>query len=140
LILAALAADTVWILPKEVSNLIQWTDTAVCIVLLTDFLVRLYCAESKRAFMKWGWIDLVASIPSIDVLRWGRVVRVLTALLFLGKRDEKAMDTKEILARDTVEQDFALKRRLFLCEHGYENRIVTLDRPDALLPEDMPIT
>jgi len=29
-----------------------------------------------------------------------------------------------LVSRDTVEQDFALKRQLFLCEQGYEYRIV----------------
>lgn len=38
-----------------------------------------------------------------------------------------------IVSRDTVEQDFALNRQLFLCEQGYEYRIVTLERPDAEL-------
>jgi superfamily II DNA or RNA helicase len=39
-----------------------------------------------------------------------------------------------IVSRDTVEQDFALKRQLFLCEQGYEYRIITLDHPDDSLP------
>lgn len=82
-ILVALAADTIWALPREVSTLIQWTDTAVCVVLWVDFLARLRRAESKRAFLKWGWIDLVASIPNVDLLRWGRLVRVLRVIRLL---------------------------------------------------------
>lgn len=82
-ILCALAADTVFDLPPEVSRLIQAVDTAVCVVLLTDFCARFYRAESKRAFMKWGWIDLVASIPNLDVFRWGRLVRVLRVIRLL---------------------------------------------------------
>ena len=39
-----------------------------------------------------------------------------------------------IVSHDTVEQDFALNRQLFLCEQGYEYHIVNLDRPDSLLP------
>jgi DNA excision repair protein ERCC-3 len=32
-----------------------------------------------------------------------------------------------LVSRDTVEQDFALKRQLFLCEQGYQYRIVNAD-------------
>jgi voltage-gated potassium channel len=27
--------------------------------------------------MRWGWIDLISSIPAVDFLRWGRLVRVV---------------------------------------------------------------
>ena len=39
-----------------------------------------------------------------------------------------------IISRDTNEQDFAMNRQRFLCEQGYQYRILTLDRPDSLLP------
>jgi voltage-gated potassium channel len=83
LVLAALAADTLLDLPPEVSRIIQTADTIVCGVLLVDFLIRLRHAESKLAFMKWGWIDLLACIPNVDALRWGRLVRVLRVLRLL---------------------------------------------------------
>jgi hypothetical protein len=82
-LLCALAADTMFELPPEVRGVIQAADTVICVVLLTDFFVRLYRAESKSGFMKWGWIDLIASIPNLDVLRWGRLVRVLRVIRLL---------------------------------------------------------
>jgi voltage-gated potassium channel len=82
-VLCALAVDTVFDLPPEVRGVIQGTDTAICMILLADFFVRLYRAESKLAFLKWGWIDLIASIPNLDVLRWGRLVRVLRVIRLL---------------------------------------------------------
>jgi DNA excision repair protein ERCC-3 len=36
-----------------------------------------------------------------------------------------------LVSRDTVEQDFALKRQLFLCEQGYEYRIVEGEEVDG---------
>jgi voltage-gated potassium channel len=30
--------------------------------------------------MKWGWIDLLASIPEVEALRWGRLFRVFRVL------------------------------------------------------------
>ena len=79
-VLAALVADTLFTLPRELSRLIGIIDTAACVVFLTDFFVRLYRADAKLAFLKWGWVDFIASIPSLGFLRWGRLVRVLRLL------------------------------------------------------------
>ncbi len=63
-----------------------------------------------------------------EAQRLGRILR--------PKPGENQAHFYSIVSRDTVEQDFALKRQLFLCEQGYEYRIITLDRPDAPLPEE----
>jgi len=42
-----------------------------------DFCIRFYHAESKLKFMKWGWIDLISSIPMFDFLRVGRLFRLI---------------------------------------------------------------
>ncbi len=39
-----------------------------------------------------------------------------------------------LVSRDTVEQDFALKRQLFLCEQGYAYNILDGDEVDARIP------
>jgi voltage-gated potassium channel len=83
LVLLALVADTVLILPKEVSGLIHIFDTFACAVFFVDFCVRFYQAESKLAFLKWGWIDFIACVPNLEVLRWGRLVRVLRVIRLL---------------------------------------------------------
>ena len=36
-----------------------------------------------------------------------------------------------VVTRDTVEQDFGLKRQLFLCEQGYSYSIVDVEEMDA---------
>jgi voltage-gated potassium channel len=82
-ILLALVADTVLALPKETSDLIHIADTFACAVFFVDFCVRLCQAESKRAFMKWGWIDLLACIPNLELFRFGRLVRVLRVIRLL---------------------------------------------------------
>jgi len=82
-VLGALAADTIFKLPKEISDLLQTFDTLVCVLLITDFGIRFYKAQSKLVFLKWGWIDLVASIPNLPVLRVGRLVRILRIIRLL---------------------------------------------------------
>jgi len=93
LVLGSLVADTLLALPKEISNLIHMVDTLACAVFFGDFCVRLYRAESKLGYMKWGWIDLIACVPNLEVLRWGRMVRVLRIIRLLrGIRSvQKAM-------------------------------------------------
>ena len=83
LVLAALAADTFLSLPPEISRVLHLVDTLVCGVFFIDFVIRFRAAPSKSAFMKWGWIDLLASIPVVENLRWGRAVRVLRVLRLL---------------------------------------------------------
>ena len=82
-VLGALVADTFFHLPPEISRILQLVDTLVCVVFLFDFAFRFYRAKSKRAFMKWGWIDLLASVPSVSALRWGRAIRLLRILRLL---------------------------------------------------------
>jgi voltage-gated potassium channel len=82
-VLGALVVDTIFKLPKEISDLLQTFDTLVCVFLITDFGIRFYKAQSKLAFLKWGWIDLVASIPNLPILRVGRLVRILRIIRLL---------------------------------------------------------
>ena len=82
-VLGALGVDTVFKLPKDITDILQTLDTLVCILLLVDFGIRLKRAESKLAFLKWGWIDLVASIPNVPFLRIGRLVRILRVIRLL---------------------------------------------------------
>jgi voltage-gated potassium channel len=81
--LGAIAVDAFVTLPPEISKILQGVDLVACMVFLLDFIVRFRRAESKLGFMKWGWIDLLASIPNIDVLRLGRFTRVLRVLRVL---------------------------------------------------------
>ena len=87
IVLGALVADTAFPLPAAVSGVLQEIDTLVCLVFLGDFAFRFHRAKSKLAFMRWGWIDLLASIPNpsggipyLNHLRWGRLVRLFRIL------------------------------------------------------------
>ena len=82
-VLGALFAKTVWALPPEVVRLLDWSDNAICVVFLGDFVHHLLTAPDRKAYLKWGWIDLVSSIPTLDALRWGRAVRLLRILRVL---------------------------------------------------------
>jgi voltage-gated potassium channel len=82
-VLIALLVDTIMVLPPETSLLLEYIDNAICIFFLFDFCLRFYKAPSKLAFLKWGWIDLLSSVPSVPALRAGRMIRIVRLLRIL---------------------------------------------------------
>ena len=82
-VLSALVAETFFITDPEIRKALQYIDFSICLIFLCDFFYNLYKAESRLGYMKWGWLDLISSIPMIDPLRWGRLARVVRILRFL---------------------------------------------------------
>jgi voltage-gated potassium channel len=63
-------------LTLQVQTLLGYIDLFVCTIFMTDFFVNLHRAPSKAAFLRWGWIDFISSIPFISSLRIGRLARI----------------------------------------------------------------
>ena len=82
-VLLALLIDTFFNLPDELSKLLGIIDNLICILFIFDFFVRFFKANNKLDFLKWGWIDLISSIPTIAVLRYGRFVRLIRLVRLL---------------------------------------------------------
>ena len=76
-VLGALIVDSVYVLPKETSLLLNYIDNAICAFFFIEFCIRFRKAENKLKFMRWGWIDLISCIPMIDALRAGRLLRLI---------------------------------------------------------------
>jgi len=79
-VLGALALDTFTTLDEEISKLINYFDYLICAVFFFEFWYRLFTAENKWAYLKWGWIDLLSSIPMIDAFRTARLVRIIRVI------------------------------------------------------------
>jgi len=94
-------------------------------------LITGYTSQKKRDSLYEDFKDGKIGVPAISKVR---NVAIQISGTF-GSRQEKAQRLGRILrpkpgetqvylysrvTRDTVEQDFALKRQLFLCEQGYE--------------------
>jgi len=79
-VLLALLLDTFFELSAETSDLIQKQDFLICALFLVEFIVRFMRAENKLKFMRWGWVDLLASVPAVDILRAGRLLRIIRLL------------------------------------------------------------
>lgn len=76
-VLIALFVQSVFSLTPETNAFLDRIDFYICLVFLADFFVRLFRAPSKLAFLKWGWVDFVSSIPMLEMFRIGRVVRII---------------------------------------------------------------
>jgi voltage-gated potassium channel len=91
LALGALAAETIGALDPSTREILEYADTVVCTMFFVDFCVQLARAPNRWGyFVRWGWIDLLSSVPMIDALRVGRAARALRVLRVLrGVRSTK---------------------------------------------------
>lgn len=76
-VLISLLISSFITLPDQISILLQYIDNLICIIFLIDFFIRFKNSADKLSFMKWGWVDLIASIPTIEYLRAGRILRLI---------------------------------------------------------------
>jgi voltage-gated potassium channel len=81
--LIALAFSTFLNLSPELERLLNYIDLLVCLLFLLDFFINFIQSENKLSFMKWGWIDLISSIPAVDIARPGRIVRLIRLIRLL---------------------------------------------------------
>lgn len=89
-VLLALGAKWLFPLDPSVVQVLDYFDTAVCVAFLIDFCLQFAKAESKLQYMKWGWLDLLSSIPAVGPLRWGRLARVVRIVhLLRGAKSAK---------------------------------------------------
>lgn len=99
--LAMLAVDTLFQLDPRTHEIIAWLDNAVCLLFFLDFVVTFWRAERKAEyFFRWGWLDLLSSIPMVDELRWGRLARIFRIFRILrGLRSAKLLSELVVLRR-----------------------------------------
>ncbi|MDX2127777.1 MAG: ion transporter [Chloroherpetonaceae bacterium] len=76
-LIGALVLDTFYTLDPEVSKVIHVFDLIICAIFFAEFCYRLISAESKLEYLKWGWLDLLSSIPMVEELRGARIFRLI---------------------------------------------------------------
>ncbi len=62
------------------------SDIVLSIIFLADSLRSLLSAPDKLAYLKWGWLDFLGSVPTVQPLRLARLARFLRALRVLRTR------------------------------------------------------
>lgn len=89
-VLLALAAETFLSLSESTNAILDQIDDGICLIFFFDFFVSLFNAPSKLGYLKWGWIDLLSSIPMVDMFRAGRIARIIRILrAFRGVRSAR---------------------------------------------------
>jgi len=94
LILIELLAGLFITFPPQTKRLIHFFDNLICVFFLCTFFYNLYRAPHKLTYLKWGWIDLISSIPNLETLHFGRLIRVIRIirLLMLFRSSRQIID------------------------------------------------
>lgn len=88
-------------LTSDSREILDYADNGLCGLFFIDFLVSLWRAENRwHYFIRWGWLDLLSCVPSIDALRSARLARILRIFRVL-----RAVRAAKILA------EFILRHR-----------------------------
>ena len=66
-------------------DLMDLIDPVICFMFAARFFWQLHKAPDTKRFLRWGWIDLLAAIPEIEVLRGLRIIRLVLLIRLLGK-------------------------------------------------------
>ncbi len=89
-VLGVLLAEALFKFSFEQVRVLSIIDNIICAVFIGDFFYQLIRAKNKLGYLKWGWIDLVSSVPNFPILRIGRFARILRILKVLrGVRSMK---------------------------------------------------
>ncbi|MBY5992327.1 potassium channel family protein [Ferrimonas balearica] len=62
---------------KETIRLLIKIDFYICMIFIVNFFYGLWRAEQKGRYLQTHWIDLVASIPVVEQLRFVRIFQIL---------------------------------------------------------------
>ena len=76
-VVVAILFDMLFDLDPRISKLISLTDNIICAFFFFEFIYRLYTSSDRLAYLKWGWLDLLSSIPMVESLRFARVLRII---------------------------------------------------------------
>ncbi len=87
---------TLFLLPvsNDTENILLVADKVVSLVFLYDFFRRFFYIQKKTDYLKWGWLDLLSSIPLFPILRILRIFYIIRARRYLqATSGEKILDT-----------------------------------------------
>jgi len=102
----SLAVMVAMLLPlsKTTLDLLWFYDTVICIIFLIDFYLNLRAAPKKSDYFigQRGWLDLLGSIPSFGITRYGGLLRLarlsrLARIVRLLRGEQKKALVKDVL-------------------------------------------
>jgi len=61
----------------QIELVLDYADFAICMAFGVDFVVAVWKAPKRRRYLAtWGWLDILSSIPTLHIARWGRLARI----------------------------------------------------------------
>ncbi len=102
--LALVIIETFVLLSPATFHALVVVDRLACGIFLVDVIVRWRREGWSRGFWKWGWLDVLASIPfdaafrTLQLVRIYRIIRVLRALYKLQEVATGTSLTEKLLA------------------------------------------
>jgi len=88
--LLLLAVQTFLSFSEKSNELIYFIDYIFCGVFFIDFLWQLARSKPRLAYLKWGWLDLISSLPMLPIFRAARLARIARIIRVLrGVRASK---------------------------------------------------
>ncbi len=82
-VLGALLIELVMPISPRLVTLLRYIDNLICVIFIADFFWKLTAAKVKMQYLKYGWIDLICSIPNLEILRFGRAFQIFRFLRIL---------------------------------------------------------
>ncbi|GAA4899955.1 potassium channel family protein [Ferrimonas pelagia] len=61
----------------ETTRVLMVVDLVICLIFISHFFYGLLRADDRKTYFRQHWIDLVASIPAIEPLRYARIFQIL---------------------------------------------------------------
>jgi voltage-gated potassium channel len=92
-------------LPEPVKQVLRIADTAICVPLLFDVLIRVRVApHRKRYLLRSGWLDLLGSLPGLPLMRLFRLSSIARTARKLRETtsDEVFVVARRRLAESTL--------------------------------------
>jgi voltage-gated potassium channel len=103
----SLAVMAVMLLPVSDATiqLLSVYDTLICIIFLIDFTLNLRAAPKKSEYFlhRGGWLDLLGSIPSFGITRYGGLLRLARLGRFARILRLLRGENKKALVKDVLE-------------------------------------
>jgi voltage-gated potassium channel len=69
----------------EAKEIALFIDTIIAFMFLVDFFYTLYRAKDRLAYMRWGWMDLLGSLPGVPAFRILRLWRIVRFFRLTGR-------------------------------------------------------
>ncbi|MGF1769631.1 potassium channel family protein [Enterovibrio makurazakiensis] len=77
--------STILLLPKSdpLYTLLLGIDTLICLIFLLQLSIHFLKSDKKLNYLKTHWIDILASIPVVEALRFARVFQIFRVIRLL---------------------------------------------------------